>query len=482
MTKAERKSQLSALAAAKGRDKLPKILFAASECAPLAKTGGLADVVGTLPRYLNALGFDARVIIPYHRVIKEKYAAQAEYLFSFSVHMGWRDRFVGVHRLTLDGVCIWLIENEEYFGGPIYLPDKEGEQYAYFTRAVLEALPRLDFIPDILHCNDWHTGMAPLLLKTQYTDTALRDVRTLLTIHNIAYQGLCGFDFVQDYLSIPEGSLGLMERYGMADFLKAGCVMADRVNTVSPSYAAEICTPEYGEGLDGVLRARGGDVGGIVNGIDKTVWNPAKDPLLPANFSRALMAELGLAGDENTPLFGMVTRLAEQKGIGLVLEALDGLMKEGFDLVVLGSGGEKYESALRGAQARHPGRVCAYIGYSEAVAHRVYAGCDFFLMPSLFEPCGISQLIAMRYGALPVVRETGGLKDTVAPYNQFTGEGDGFTFARYDAGDMADAVRRARVVYVDEKALAGLRKNAMAKDFGCDAWAFAYGRLYLDMM
>jgi len=230
-----------------------------------------------------------------------------------------------------------------------------------------------------------------------------------------------------------------------------------------------------------------------VNGIDKAVWNPAKDPMIPAGFSRthmegkqtckaALMAELGLTGDESTPLIGMVTRLAEQKGIGLVLDALDGLMGENFDLAVLGSGDEQYVSALRGAQERYPGRVCAYIGYSDEVAHRIYAGCDYFLMPSRFEPCGISQMIAMRYGALPIVRETGGLKDTVAPYNRFTGEGDGFSFTRYDAGDMADAVRRALEAYGDKKALAGLRKNAMARDFGCDGWAFAYGRLYLDMM
>ena len=227
------KEELKAIAAEKSLDRPIRILMTAAECAPLAKTGGLADVVGTLPKYLNKLGFNARVMVPYHRVIKEKYGDKVEYLFSFYVSMGWRTKFVGVNKLELDGVCIWLIENEEYFGGPIYMPDREGEQYAFFTRAVPEALFRLQFIPDVIHCNDWHVGMLPLLLKTQYVDSELGNTRTLLTIHNIAYQGLCQFDFVQDFLSIPDGCLGLMERYGMADFLKAGCVMADRVNTAA---------------------------------------------------------------------------------------------------------------------------------------------------------------------------------------------------------------------------------------------------------
>ena len=330
------KQELQVLAAQKGRDAMPKILFVASECAPLAKTGGLADVVGTLPKYLKKLGFDARVIIPYHRIIKDKHASEIEYLFSFEVPLGWRKKFVGVHRLMLDKVCVWLLENEEYFGGPIYMPDREGEQYAYFTRAALEAAIRLDFIPDIIHCNDWHTGMLPLLLKTQYIDTPLSRVKSLITIHNIAYQGICGFGFVQDFLSVPDGCFGLMERFGQADFLKAGVVMADLVNTVSPSYAREICTPEFGEGLDWELSMRG-DVSGITNGIDKTVWAPGKDPHLPVNFTRskmlgkiqcktALLEELGLEIVPNRPLIGMVTRLAEQKGIDLIVGAMDSLL------------------------------------------------------------------------------------------------------------------------------------------------------------
>jgi len=488
------KQELLALAAEKGRSAMPKVLLAASECAPLAKTGGLADVVGTLPKYLKKLGFDARIMIPYHRIIKDKYADQIEYLFSFDISLGWRTKFVGVHRLILDKVCIWLIENEEYFGGPIYMSDREGEQYAYFTRAVLEALPRLDFIPDIIHCNDWHTGMIPLLLKTQYIDSPLSQTKSLITIHNIAYQGICGFGFVQDFLSVPDGCFGLMERFGQADFLKAGVVMADRVNTVSPSYAQEICTPEFGEGLDGVLCMRG-DVSGTANGIDKKVWDPGKDPNIPVPFTRskmvgkiqcktALLEELGLEIVPNRPLIGMVTRLAEQKGIDLLIGALDSLLWENdFSFVLLGNGNAAYENWFRSLEARHPGRVCAWIGYSDALSHRIYAGCDFFLMPSRFEPCGISQLISMAYGTLPIVRETGGLRDTVQPYNYYTGEGTGFSFSRYDSGDMAGAIRYALDTYYNDKeAMAKLIKNAMSVDSSCEHWAFEYAKVYLGML
>ena len=489
----EIRDQLVSLASEKGLDRPAKVLLTAAECAPLAKTGGLADVVGTLPKYLNKLGLDARIMIPYHRVIKDKFGDKVEYLFSFYISLGWRTKFVGVNKLELDGVCIWLIENEEYFGGPIYMPDREGEQYAYFTRAVPEALFRLDFIPDVIHCNDWHVGMLPLLLKTQYIDSALGGAKTLLTIHNIAYQGLCRFDFVQDFLGIQDGSFGLMERYGMASFLKAGCVMADKVNTVSPSYAREICTWEYGEGLEGVLSYRG-DVDGIVNGIDKSVWRPGTDTRIPANFTRSkmagkakckaqLMEETGLEVNLDRPLIGMVTRLAEQKGLELVMEAMDRILWDhDCAFILLGNGNRKYEDWLRGLQERHPGRACAWIGYDDDLSHHIYAGCDFFLMPSRFESCGISQLIAMAYGTLPIVRETGGLKDTVQPYNEFTGEGTGFSFWRLDGADMADAVGRALWTYGNKEAMNGLIQNAMAVDYSCDTWAFEYAKTYLNML
>lgn len=487
------KQELRSLAADRGCGELPRILFVASECAPLAKTGGLADVVGTLPKYLQKLGFDARIMIPYHRVIKEKYAKEIQYLFSFEIRLGWRTKFVGVHQMTLDKTRVWLLENEEYFGDGIYLPNREGEQYAYFTRAALEALLRLDFIPDIIHCNDWHTGMIPLLLKTQYVDTPLRHTKSLITIHNIAYQGICGFDFVQDFLSVPDGCFGLMERFGQADFLKAGIVMADRVNTVSPSYAKEICTPEFGEGLDWDLSQRS-DVDGIPNGIDRSVWNPSRDLYIPNPFSRgkilgkiqcktALLEETGLEIVPTRPLIGMVTRLVDQKGIDLLIESLDNLLDErDFSFLLLGSGDPAYENWFRALESRHRGHVCAWIGYDEAMSHRIYAGCDFFLMPSRFEPCGISQLISMAYGTLPIVRETGGLCDTVQPYNVYTGEGTGFTFSRYDSEDMSGAIRYALDTYNDKAVMSRLIHNAMSVDNSCENWAFQYGKQYLSML
>ena len=493
MTQRERKRTLAAQLAAKSLDR-PKILFAASECAPLAKTGGLADVVGTLPRYLNALGFDARVIVPYHRVIKSAWSEKVEYLFSFEIKMGWRTRFVGMNKLMLDGLTVYLVENDGYFSGPIYAPGAECEQYGYFTRALLEACERLDFVPDVIHANDWHTALIPLLLKSQYTDRPIGRAKTLLTIHNIAYQGLCSFDFTSDWMSIDPGWGWALERYGdRADFLKAGCVLADRVNTVSPNYAREITTPEYGEGLDGVLRERGAALGGIVNGVEGKVWSCSRDKQLPARYSakdlsgkqickQALLDEFGFDGGMERPLFSMVSRLAEQKGIQLVIDAMDALMAEDMSLLILGNGERGYEDFFRAAEARYPGRVRAVIGYEEPLAHRIYAGSDFFLMPSRFEPCGISQLIAMRYGTVPIVRATGGLRDTVQPYNRYTGAGDGFCFDRYDAEDMLGAVRYALACWPQPEIMDGLRQSCMSHDFGCDAWAYEYAMLYLDML
>ena len=487
------KLELASLAAEKATGRLPKVLVAASECAPLAKTGGLADVIGTLPKYLGKLGIDVRVMIPYHQVIREKFGDLAMPVASFEISLGSQRKPVAVHQLSFDRSSIWLIENDEYFSGPIYMPDHECEQYAFFTRAVLEALPRLGFIPDIIHCNDWHTGMLPLLLKTQYLESPLSHTKTLLTIHNIAYQGICSFGFVQDTLGVKDGSFGLMERFGQADFLKAGVVMADRVSTVSPTYAKEICTPERGEGLDRELNLRG-DVCGIVNGVDKKVWSPGSDTNIPVNFSlsklvgkvqckTALLQELGLEIVPTRPLIGMVTRLAEQKGLELVMQKMDQLLREkDFSFVVLGSGDARYESWLRGLQNRFPGRVSVMLGYYDALSHRIYAGCDFFLMPSRFEPCGISQLISMVYGTLPIVHETGGLRDTVIPYNRYTGEGTGFGFSRYDGDDMCGAIGYALKTYGDKPAMTRLITNAMSTDMSCERWAFEYGKLYIDML
>ena len=491
------KPELRAALAEKGRCDLPGVLLAAAECAPLAKTGGLADVVGTLPKSLAALGFDARIITPYHRVIKEKYASQVTHLTDFYIDLGWRHQYVGIERLLLDGIVIYLVDNEFYFGDRIYRGgEAEGEQYAFFARAILEALPRLDFTPEILHCNDWHTAVLPMLMKTQYTGRMQSRMQTLLTIHNIAYQGKFGFDFFRDLLRVEDRyfTSEFMELNGCAAFLKAGCVFADRLSTVSPSYADEICTPYYGEGLEGILSARRHQLSGILNGIDKKVFNPYTDQLIAKRYDKghlkgkqvckeSLMFDMGLQGGADTPLVAMVSRMTDQKGFDLVERVLDEMMDFDICFLLLGSGEARYEDFMREAESRHRGRLCAYIGYNEELSHKVYAGADMLLMPSRFEPCGLSQMIAMRYGALPIVRETGGLRDSVVPYNQYTGEGTGFTFANYNAHEMKDAVERAVRVYREQPEVwTALMRSAMTADFGFERSAEEYARLYIDIL
>jgi starch synthase len=491
------KREFKEMLSEKGRAQLPNILIAAAECAPLAKTGGLADVVGTLPKALKALGIDARVIIPYHSVIKQKYADKAQHMFHFYVDLGWRHQYAGIEKLEVDGVTVYLVDSENYFGDRIYRGDKaEGEQYAFFSKAVLDCIPNLDFAPDIVHCNDWHTAMIPMLAKTQYAGGMQAGLKYLLTIHNIMYQGKYGFDYVQDLLNVDAkyNTPEFMELNGCADFLKAGCVFADRINTVSPTYSREIMTSYFGEGLEGILNARSHQVTGIINGIDKTVFNPHSDHVLPARYDKghlagkvlckqALQRKLGLEERPDTPLIGMVTRMTEQKGFDLVLRMLDELMEyNDMQFVLLGSGDEKYESFMRAAEGRYRGRLCAFIGYSDELSHLVYAGSDFYLMPSRFEPCGLSQMIAMRYGSLPIVRETGGLADTVTPYNKFDGTGDGFSFHNFNAHEMKDAVLLALDAYRDRDAMNGLIRRAMEADFGFEKSAEEYARLYIWML
>lgn len=475
----------------------PAVLLASAEAAPLSKTGGLADVVGTLPKSFRKMGIDARIITPYHRVIKEKYAQAVKHMFDFRIPYLGSDAYVGVEKLILDGVVIYLIDNESFFGDKIYRGGyDEGAQYAYFCRAVLEVLPILDFCPSVIHCNDWHTAMLPMLAKVQYAGRMQAGMKYLITIHNIAFQGKFGFPYVRELLGIDERfyTPEFMELYGCASFLKAGCVFADKINTVSPNYANEIKTSYYSEGLDGILNARSADVSGIINGIDTVVFNPKTDKLIPANYSKThpdnkavckaeLQSKLGLNVDPSVPLLAMVTRMTEQKGFALVERVIDELMlTSNIQFVLLGTGDSYFENFMRGAELRHKGRLCAYIGYNESLAHLVYAGSDLFLMPSRFEPCGLSQMIAMRYGSLPIVRETGGLKDTVTPYNEYTGEGTGFTFTNFDAYEMRDVIRFALRVWEDEKARSSLIKQAMSRDFGFENSAREYARLYMDML
>ncbi len=468
----------------------------AAECAPFIKTGGLADVVGTLSRKLHSLGFDVRLMLPYHRAIKERLKDKAEHKKSFGIELGWRTQYAGIEEYDWDGLTVYFIDNEYYFGHAVYCGGTfEGEQYAYFSRAVIESLPLIGFEPDIIHVNDWHTAMVPMLLKTQYVQCLQGKSSTVLSIHNIGFQGRFDFGFVADMLGIDPryNAPEYFELYGSVNFLKGGIVFADKIVTVSPSYAQEIRTPYFGEGLDGVLRARADDLIGILNGIDTDAYDPAADPHIAQPYDagtftlkqknkEALMLELGLKISKKTPLLSVVSRLSRQKGIDLILRVFGDIMSEDVCFVLLGTGDHDYENFFSDAQERWNKRVRSLIKFDEALAHRIYAASDFLLMPSQFEPCGLAQMIALRYGTLPIVRETGGLKDTVFAYNADTGKGNGFTFANYNAHEMLGSVCDALRVYRQKEALSALIKNAMAQDLSFDKSAHEYAALYLQIM
>lgn len=473
-----------------------KILIVGAECAPFAKTGGLADVIGTLPGELSKLGLDVRVMLPLHSQIKRKYVGELRHICNFYVHLGWRTQYVGVESIKIGDIVYYFIDNEYYFGGPIYKGgNAEGEQYAYFCRAALEALPLIGFVPDIIHCNDWHTAAIPVLLRTQYQGAPQGSCKTLFTIHNLMYQGKFSRQFIQDLLGIGDEYFAyeIMGDDAGCNLLKGALKFADKISTVSPTYAEEIKYPYYAEGLEGALNYRAADTIGIINGIDTDAFNPQADEWIEAPYSckdfsgkqkdkEALFAELGINMPAETPVIGMVSRLTPQKGLDLVRAVLGDIMGENVAFVVLGSGEREYEDFFREAAYRYCGRMAVRTEYNNALAHRIYAGSDFFLMPSQFEPCGISQMIALRYGTLPIVRETGGLVDTVTPYNEFTKEGNGFTFTNYNAHDMLYVIRMALRVYEEADTLRLLRQNAMAEDNSFAASAKEYKQLYLSML
>lgn len=478
-----------------GRESLPNVLIVSSECAPLSKSGGLADVAGALPKALAKLGFDVRVITPFHRGAKNTYATQTEHLCDFSVNLGWQQQYVGIEKLVLDDVTFYLVDNEYYFGSDklYWGGDGEIEQYAYFSRAVLEAVPLLDFQPEILHCNDWQTSIIPVLIKTQYQGRPQGGLRTLFTIHNMAFQGRCNFGQLASLLGLDDGYMGegCLGYYGGANQMKGGLIFADKINTVSPSYADEIRTQLGGEGLDGVLSEHSYKLSGIINGLDYKVFNPWTDPNLPTHYSAkkrsgkakcklALAGQLGLDISPETPVIAMVTRMTDQKGFDLVAQAIHAIVDMGAAFVLLGSGDAGYEQLMRQAEYDHKGRVVSYIGYNANLANQIYAGADFYLMPSRFEPCGLSQMIAMRYGAVPIVRATGGLKDTV---EHFDGEhGTGFLFYDYTADGMLGAIYEALQVWQDKPAMERLITNAMTRDFSFDLSAERYADLYVELI
>lgn len=472
-----------------------KVLFAASECVPFIKTGGLADVVGALPPTLKARGVDVRVILPLYGEIPWAYREQMRHVVDFEVELGWRKQYCGIETLDHAGVTYYFVDNRYYFDRPyVYgMGGDEYERYAFFCRSVLNALPLIDFRPEILHCHDWQAGMIPPLHKIQYAHLPFfADMRSIMTIHNLQYQGIFGIRDVQDALGLGDSLMtsDKLEAYGAANYLKGGLVYADEITTVSPTYAEEITTPYYGERLDGLLRARHAQLSGILNGIDVGEYNPETDPLIAQTFTAdtlagkaackaALQRELGLAEDPDAPLVGMVTRLSDQKGLDLVDNVITQIMDTGIQLVVLGKGEGRYVDLFSWASGAYPDRMAARFEMNGALAHRIYAGADMFLMPSLFEPCGLSQMISMRYGTIPVVRETGGLRDTVLAYNEFTGEGNGFSFFHYNAHDMLFTLRHAVDTYHNQRDVwQTLMRRGMTTDFSWDHSAGEYQALY----
>lgn len=464
---------------------MERILLVASEGLPFIKSGGLADVIGSLPYEFQKKGYDVRVVLPLYTKIAKNWRHKFDYVKSYSVSINYTEVPVNLMSYYLNGVTFYFIEHGGYFErDAMYGYIDDGERFAYFQKAVLEMCNQIDFFPDIMHTHDWHTGMIPAMCKENFNhDARYRHIKHVYTIHNLAFQGNFGREMLGPCLGLGDYVFdnGNVRFDGGISFMKSGIVYADKVVTVSPSYAQEIKTPQYGEHLETVLQYREPDLCGIVNGIDVNMWNPKTDELIAENYSlttykrgksackTALQRELGLHVDENVMLIGVVTRLTWQKGIYLIIEQLANICNQPVQLVVLGSGEAGLEDKLREAENNNKGKVCFYCGYNEALSHRIYSACDLFLMPSLFEPCGISQLISMRYGTLPLVRETGGLKDTVKPYNEYTQEGNGFSFTNYNSNDMMHVLWEAINTYYNRSDMWNqIVKNAIKTDV---SWA-----------
>lgn len=477
-----------------------QIVFASAECAPFVKTGGLGDVAGSLPSALVRAGAEVIVMVPKYATIKDEYKAQMEHFSDFYVSLGWRNEYCGLEKLEHDGVTYMFIDNERYFARDYpYGFFDDGERFAFFSKAITESLQHLPagFECDILHCNDWQTALAPVFLREFYQGLPLYDrVKTVFSIHNVAFQGQFSDTVMEDILGvahIPAAASQLRCDACSINYMLGALRYADAITTVSPTYAGEIQTPEFGEGLDGVLRERSYALQGILNGIDVAGFDPATDTRIAANYTvddrsgkavckAKLQEELGLEVRDDRPLMVMVTRLTRQKGMDLVMYALDRILAGGVQVAVLGTGDRDYEDGLRYFQDKYPGTMAARIEFDPALSQRMYAAADMFLMPSKFEPCGLSQIIAMRYGTLPIVRETGGLKDTVQPYNEFTGEGTGFSFSNFNGDEMGDAVfRAARLFWDNRDAWNQLVTQAMSQDFSWTRSADKYLDLYFFM-
>ena len=475
---------------------MKRILYVASEAVPFIKTGGLADVVGSLPKCFNKEEFDVRVILPKYMCMSEEWKSKMNYVTHFYMDLAWRSQYVGVLEMKYDGIQFYFIDNEYYFSGakPYGNIYQDIEKFAFFSKAALSALPLIGFQPDIVHCHDWQTGLIPVLLKDKvHEGEFFRDMKSIITIHNLKFQGVWDVKTVRDITGLPAYYFtpDKLEAYGDANYLKGGIVYADAITTVSETYAEEIKMPFYGEGLDGLMRARANSLRGIVNGIDYDVFNPETDPTIPNHYNsrnfrkekiknkRALQRELGLTQNDSTFMVGIVSRLTGQKGFDLIAHMMDEICQNDIQIVALGTGEEKYENMFRHFAWKYQGKVSANIFYSEPLSHRVYAACDAFLMPSLFEPCGLSQLISLRYGTIPIVRETGGLKDTVIPYNEYESTGTGFSFANYNAHEMYHTLQYAMYTYYNKKREWNkLIDRAMAADYSWNNSARKYAELY----
>ena len=480
---------------------MKKILFVASEGVPFIKTGGLADVVGSLPKCIDKEYYDVRVILPKYNCMHQDKKDMLHYRDHFYMEFHWKNEYVGILEAEYDGIKYYFVDNEYYFNGFKPYGDNvlfEIEKFAFFSKAALSILPVIGFRPDLIHCHDWQTGLIPVYLDNfRYLGEYYRGIKTVMTIHNLKFQGVLDTKTVRGITGLPEYYFvpDKMEAYKDANLLKGGIVYADKVTTVSKSYAEEIKTPFYGEGLDGLMAARSNDLVGIVNGLDYDDWNPATDYRIAKNFDLesfrknkplnklALQEELGLNKDPHVMMIGIVSRLTDQKGFDLIDYVMDQLCQDAVQIVVLGTGDVKYENMFRHFAWKYSGRVSANIYYSDDLSHKIYASCDAFLMPSLFEPCGLSQLMSLRYGTIPIVRETGGLKDTVEPFNEFDKTGTGFSFANYNADEMLNTIRYAERIYYDRKRdWNKIIERAMQQDFSWKNSARQYEDLYRSLI
>ncbi|MBD1383565.1 glycogen synthase GlgA [Metabacillus arenae] len=475
-----------------------KVLFAVSECVPFIKSGGLADVAGALPKELKRLGTDVYVMMPKYGLIPDRYLEKMEKVDELTVSVGWRKQYCGIEKLVVDGITYFFIDHEYYFKrDSLYGHYDDGERFSFFCRAILDSLKIIDLRPDIIHSHDWHTGMISYLLKEEYNSQAFyANIHTIFTIHNLQFQGIFPRDILHNLLGLEDEHFHSekLEFHGFVNFMKAAIVSSDAITTVSPTYKDEIQTPYYGERLDGLLRFKSASLAGILNGIDDELYDPKTSPYLKTPFSETsidkklenkleLQKMFGLPEESDTPLIAMVTRLTKQKGLDLVKRTLQELLEtESFQLIVLGTGEKEFEDYFRHMEWLYSKNVKAYIGFDEPLAHRIYAGSDLFLMPSKFEPCGLGQLIALRYGSLPIVRETGGLNDTVHSYREDTREGNGFSFTNFNAHDMMFTIRRALHLYEDKKIWNQIVKTAMSQDYSWAQSAFKYNQLYAELV